>query len=1754
LYERIYPPRTFVLNLLRGLLLFALLLQYTPPPPTPVIAAVLPDTPHQDSPPNTEPIYGEPFADILPPVMPTDLSATPTITPSLPVEIILDLDRAVVALDETALLTITVEVAGSTPITDVTLTLTLPPGIMTTASATGIMTWTVPATSQASILTQVVALTLDQRALAESTAVVPLDVYLTAPGYATGYWTTMLGLTLLPSSREIGDRSSLSEVHQGVAGAVLQAGAGLITLLVEPAAVPIDTAFSFEELYNWGQTGVSAGLTVPESLSTTVPMSTPVTRAPGNEGNHQLLLPFAANTRGVETSDEIDTTAVRPQSAIDSGRTLSTTTWNDAGVDLYYSWQLAATRGSQTVTAFDEPVQLLIDLAPLIQAGVDPEALQLWTRPDALTRWVWVRADYDVAQQQLVAWVSAFGQFGLGAGLSQRGDMLPSVVGAVPDRLTGGISLQYPIETPAGVGGLHPNLSFAYSSVSADDLFLDGERKYLSQSSGVGLGWSVAGSANYIVRTDNKLDNNTIDTLKSFSLVLNGMRVGIRFEEGEWRTDPETFYRVIWDGSSSNTGGVTDWGGWLLVAPDGTKYEFGDNADFNAASTSSPTVTYIERKSDGTYRLANQWYLRRVSDPLGNEIEYQYTTERSSISNDCDKKRASSDLWYRSAVYPKEIRWNSNSSRGLSHKLRVSFGYKTEDRRDYQIQYHETNECQQIKFAKRDWLQTVTVEALVNGNWIKQRSYQLENGYGFTWNTDNYSYSTDLGRHVKRLLLHGLRVLGANDGLLQRYTFTYQKQGNNNPNQIHLVTADNGWGGKVTYTLDDYRVGCHTLICGGTGTRDIRFAVVSTQVEDGISNRYYTTYEYGPTAPASGEEWGHIGIEDGSAQFFGFQRSEATYYADSTKTRVMKWDAQDAWPPKRSDSGGADPRSGKPKRLETRVSAAGAVVSITNYTWLAYRRDAGKWVTTDSNDLRTNTQTTYPIIWVRQESEERWTAGGNWETSGYGINGNGIGRQIKTLYDNSDNVRGYGNILAVQEYSHPSAWITLADWTALLGDSSRKPIRETKTDYFPNTTTYIVNKPARVRIYADNACKVETRYIYSNLNGNYTSQPSSTALLVKTEQLLVKSTQALDVCSDAGNIDTYDANWAITRMAYDLFGNQTILAQVGNASDGGQNLVINTTYDSIYQLFPVSQNLNGSSTYVETARYYGVNEINGHSGVLIWGAMQEHCGVNEVCTRQVYDQFGRRARRWEGVGKSNNWDLIDDNALVVWLYSTFGGTQSANTITEWRNPRNEGNFVRKLYNGLGQLIQEQRPYQGWAIGAGQEILVDYLYDALGNQTRVGTPRLATSYSSGDLRRPAVWTGGYTQTDYDARNLVAQTIAPNGEQQQYGYTGRAWAVIGLGRNGDSDKVLRWEESDPLGRLQYVRTYTASNSDSERVKQVNLTHDTLGNLTDVSHPDNVGATAIRYDLGGRKISMDDPDLGSWRYQYDRQGKLIRQTDGRKQTTCLYYDTFGRLISKYFRDDSNATTIDACPPQGLISDDVSYNYDEDHNSTNRSRGQVTSIRNNGVAPKKLLYNSQGLLAKETITIVGAPQSYSTTHGYDSYLRPSTTTYPDDEIVTVSYNGMGLPSRLTSNRSTTPLVDNVNYDAAGRLTQMVYPAGGNLNRTQTYWPWKGSANNSNGRLREIKVGTSNGATDRLWLRYYYDTFGNIGRLIEQYNGGGTASLLFCYDAQNRLVRGHDRYNTSLTYPQNCAADNQTGRLYTYDGAGRLTTTTTLN
>ncbi|MEZ4860816.1 MAG: hypothetical protein R3C14_05890 [Caldilineaceae bacterium] len=246
---------------------------------------------------------------------------------------------------------------------------------------------------------------------------------------------------------------------------------------------------------------------------------------------------------------------------------------------------------------------------------------------------------------------------------------------------------------------------------------------------------------------------------------------------------------------------------------------------------------------------------------------------------------------------------------------------------------------------------------------------------------------------------------------------------------------------------------------------------------------------------------------------------------------------------------------------------------------------------------------------------------------------------------------------------------------------------------------------------------------------------------------------------------------------------------------------------------------------------------------------------------------------------------------------------------------------------------------------------------------------------------------------------------------------------------------------------------------------LAHNVRGDLLMVTHPSGIGNTTMSYDLAGHKLTMTDPDLGPWSYAYDCQGKLTRrgpfEHDARSKTICLYDDSYQWLAGKHFRADTS------CPSSPTY--DVSYGYDQNHSSSNRSRGQLTYV-STGSYSKWLYYNSVGLLAQEQVNITGAPITYyNTYYGYDSYLRPSTVTYPGNEVVTTTYNSMGLPNRLTTSLSTTPLVDGtasgggittgVAYDEAGRLTQMRFPLGGNLWHTRPYRPWTGSDGNSNGR-----------------------------------------------------------------------------------------------
>ncbi|MCB0099919.1 MAG: hypothetical protein KDE46_29505, partial [Caldilineaceae bacterium] len=149
------------------------------------------------------------------------------------------------------------------------------------------------------------------------------------------------------------------------------------------------------------------------------------------------------------------------------------------------------------------------------------------------------------------------------------------------------------------------------------------------------------------------------------------------------------------------------------------------------------------------------------------------------------------------------------------------------------------------------------------------------------------------------------------------------------------------------------------------------------------------------------------------------------------------------------------------------------------------------------------------------------------------------------------------------------------------------------------------------------------------------------------------------------------------------------------------------------------------------------------------------------------------------------------------IYNAPGTATNLTTymVTEWRNPRASGNFTRRFYDGLGQMVQEQTAADAWnSGGTGSEVRVRYGYDEFGRQVRQSIPQ---SRIWGDFSLGVNWSSDpNTRTTYDAIDRVTNSYAPNGEQQSYGYAKRAWSITAKGRNGEADKLIHWEERDNL----------------------------------------------------------------------------------------------------------------------------------------------------------------------------------------------------------------------------------------------------------------------------------------------------------------------------------------------------------------------
>ena len=1643
----------------------------------------------------------------------------------------------------------------------------------------------------------------------------------------------------------------MQEATQDADGTVLQGTGGDVVLFAAPGVGEAGSVLRYQEIFRAGAADSTAdGSTDEEAIDSVENGTIPSTAEPRSS----IYLPWVTTD-----ADETVATNITPATAPPSAET--TVTLEPAtspqlqpqwfgNMRAYHVWEIdtlpAAESGdaAQNESAPDSfPMQAEIDVQWLSAQGIDPDTLDVWTRANEAEAWQRVEAEYNAEAQTFSAILYTTQQTGLGEGLNESGEVLPSVSHLTSDLQTGGSNIHYPIDLPQGLGGMAPALSLGYSSVSVDDLRdanglndpaddVEWNDEYVAQAGLAGLGWNIGGLS-YIARAKGL---ETIDDFldDEYQLVLNGQSskldvvaiapnniYGAEASAPYGVASPWTFFKIRYGlipVRTQNGREVRHSGEWIVTTSDGTKHYFGSSVNplgfdgqgkLNKFEHQGLILSAGNNQNGSFYTwVANKWYLRQSIDPLGNKIEYHYDAEFASVG-DCSSTSANyDDQTYHSAVRPNEIRWSftgvnppgdpSGPRDRQSYKMRVQFDYEDRSMQDWQVKDYEGDDCMQAMFSKKR-LQDIRVRVknVNNSGWHTLRRYHLD----YNRNSPQCAqYVGDFNVGSIHSQLASIAHYGEDGGLLNRQCFFHLRKNGAKHGQVYIGRVNNGWGAMVEYGYQKVRLRlCQVsdnYVIDDPADGPVSGPECPRNDTFGTDKRWFVstmgTYNDGLGGGTSVVRFEYAGrtalqlTRDSVDYYLGYKFARTVYYfknsyngdasnqpspAQKVVETTFHRDADELDGPnfmsdpnyigtQKGDDANPDPRAGRIKQIDTyRPVGSGCETYqtahsfnpgylLTNYNFCLIARTSTEWQTYLPNSLFTewtNTTNNYWArpIWTRQNSQSQWADGVEYEQRFFYDRWKKPG-QNRFGQQNGDQ---FGNVTTMVEgfVRDPNG-----------SNEAFVRLRSTAYDYVPHVkrdedgtsvdeSIYIVSLPSRVRVFGrTNDCHAEMRSIYTvgALGNNYKSRPTS--------NVVAKTEQALTGCSETADIPPYNDNWAIMHYFHDQYGNVRVKNGLGKTSN--QNITIETAYDGTYKLFPIRQWNQHLPSFEEKMVYYGVNGPSADANGAFWGAMRRYCGVSTVCSRQFYDEFGRRTKLWEGGnagGSQGNGDWGPNTKQ--WYYHRYQDPQypalTSNVVIEWSAPQCEGNFVRRHYNGLGQLVKEQMPDDYWRINqlsdgtncnqsnSFSEIESDYQYDALGNQTRASVPYRRGGWWVG---RGLSWGAGYTESSYDALNRPTFTEAPNGEQMRHRYDWETVDINGINNmplrvaeskalgqlSGEGSRILSWQGTDVLGRLTATRNYRWNSGSQSWVTdaEVLMAYDPADRLTKTMLPGGAQST-MGYDAGGRKLSMTDPDLGTWTYVYDRQNRLTNQVDARGcVTNLLYDDRLGRLRQKSFTSLGGS----ACASIHSWSNElVTYDYDEHHSNVNRSRGQLTKVQvrhpstNYVTHRRNLWYNPRGLLALERVSIGGSSVQWDMVHGYDPSLRPVQLRYPDNELVTTWINSRGLPNTVATGPqgAYNNIVDNVGYTEAGQMNRMHMPrrssTGSDLWRRNIYYSWTENAGNGNRRLKEVRVGRVDFNNQTLSFRYTYDSFGNLKNLMEQYDGTTLPSNNFGYDLQMRVT-----------------------------------------
>ncbi len=411
-----------------------------------------------------------------------------------------------------------------------------------------------------------------------------------------------------------------------------------------------------------------------------------------------------------------------------------------------------------------------------------------------------------------------------------------------------------------------------------------------------------------------------------------------------------------------------------------------------------------------------------------------------------------------------------------------------------------------------------------------------------------------------------------------------------------------------------------------------------------------------------------------------------------------------------------------------------------------------------------------------------------------------------------------------------------------------------------------------------------------------------------------------------------------------------------------------------------------------------------------------------------------------------------DKRLTEWTYLATGEVK---TITTGENVTDK--------TTLTFTYDDARRLTGIIDGLGNTI--EYILDSEGNVEQENTKD-----SNGDLKKQL------TQTfdDYNRLQLrtqvneqLTETWSPNGT---------------LDKTVDGKNVTTDYSYDSLKRLTQIKQDANGSSPQTANALTILNYDVMDNLTYVKNPVN-GETIYTYDDLGNQLTRNSDDTGLTTYTYDDAGNISSMLDANGETVNYTYDALNRLTS--------VTTSN-------VDDNYQYEYDNCQNGA----GRLCKVSNTTSA-QHYSYDAFG-----NVTNQQALQ-----YAYDTANRLQSISYVSGAIVHYSYDASGQVSQVTLERngSIVPLASNINYEAFGDITNLLYGNGLSLSqsRDNAYRPLTQSI------LAVFELNYTE-----------YDENGNLKQRNDAIAG---TNALFGYDTHNRLnVASGDFGVRSYEYDKN--------------------------